>query len=72
MFTLVSIYNVMIPLVGYLKDHREWIAMWFFAFVLSLVMIWPDWFLSTQLAVLAFPDDGFFMIGPVSGYMAGL
>jgi len=72
MFTLVAIYNVMIPLVGFLRDHREWITMWFFAFVLSIFMIWPDWFLSTQLGVLVFPDDGFFMIGPVSGYMAGL
>ncbi|UCH05067.1 MAG: hypothetical protein JSW05_02605 [Candidatus Thorarchaeota archaeon] len=72
MFTLVVIYNVMIPVVGYLRNYREWITMWFFAFLLSIFMIWPDWFLSAQLGVLVFPDDGFLMIGPVSGYMAGL
>jgi hypothetical protein len=72
MFTLVAVYNVMIPIAGYLRSHREWIVMWFFAFMLSLFMIWPDWFLSAQLDVLVFPDDGFFMIGPVSAYMAGL
>ncbi len=72
MFTLVAIYNAMIPLVSHLRKHREWITMWFYSFTLSIFMVWPDWFLSTQLGVLVFPDDGFFMIGPVSGYMLGL
>ena len=72
MFILVVSYNVIIPVVGYLRNHMEWIAMWFFAFMLSIFMIWPDWFLSSQLGVLVFPNDGFFMIGQVSGYMAGL
>jgi hypothetical protein len=40
--------------------------------VLSILQIFPDWFLAAQLETIVFPDDGFFMIGPVSGYMAGL
>jgi len=41
-------------------------------FLISLFQIWPDWFLSAQLNILVFPDDGLFKIGTVSGYMAGL
>jgi NADH:ubiquinone oxidoreductase subunit 2 (subunit N) len=37
-----------------------------------LFQIFPDWFLSAQLNVLVFPEDGLFKIGSVSGYMIGL
>ena len=43
-----------------------------FAFILSMFQVFPDWFLSAQLDILVFPDDGCFKIGTVSGYMAGL
>jgi hypothetical protein len=35
-------------------------------------MIFPDWYLSAQLNIVVFPDDGFLKIGTVSIYMAGL
>jgi hypothetical protein len=72
MFTLVAAYNILIPAVGYFRNHRDWLPIWGYAFVLSLFQIFPDWFLVAQLETIVFPDDGFFMIGPVSGYMAGL
>ena len=37
-----------------------------------MFQVFPDWFLSAQLDILVFPDDGCFKIGTVSGYMAGL
>jgi uncharacterized membrane protein len=40
-------------------------------FILSLFQIFPDWFLAAELETIVFPNDGFFMIGPVSAYMAG-
>lgn len=72
LFLLVLSYNVMIPIFGIIKKHSSWVKMWLFAFILSLFQIWPDWFLASQLNVLIFPPDGFFKIGPVSLYMAGL
>lgn len=72
LFVLVAAYNVFIPAVGFLRNHRDWLLPWGYAFVLSLFQVFPDWFLATQLETIIFPDDGFFMIGPVSGYMAGL
>jgi hypothetical protein len=45
---------------------------WKFLLPLSILMVFPDWFLSDVLGVLVFPEDGFPKIGTVSGYMAGL
>jgi hypothetical protein len=45
---------------------------WKFLIPLSLLLVFPDWFLSSVLGVLVFPEDGLFKIGTVSGYMAGL
>ncbi|MCK4483962.1 MAG: hypothetical protein KAU89_04000, partial [Candidatus Thorarchaeota archaeon] len=72
MLVVVIAYNVMIPLVALQRGHTEWIRIWLFVFALSILQIWPDWFLSAELGVLAFPDDGFFMIGTVPVYMAGI
>jgi hypothetical protein len=69
---LVVVYNVMVPVYGYVRKYSEWINIWLFAFLLSLFQIWPDWFLSAELGILVFPDDGFIKIGTVSLYMAGL
>ena len=72
MLVVVIAYNVMIQLVALQRGHTEWIRIWLFAFALSILQIWPDWYLSAELGVLAFPDDGFLMIGTVPAYMAGL
>jgi len=72
LFILVISYNLLIPLVGLFRKYSEWVKLWVFVFLISLFQIWPDWFLSAQLNILVFPEDGLFKIGTVSGYMAGL
>ena len=72
LFILVAGYNLLIPLVGLFRKYSEWVKLWVFVFLISLFQIWPDWFLSAQLNILVFPEDGLFKIGTVSGYMAGL
>ncbi|MFX0020826.1 MAG: DUF6989 domain-containing protein [Candidatus Hermodarchaeota archaeon] len=72
LFILVVIYNIIIPIYGYLRKYSEWLNIWLFALLLSLFQIWPDWFLSAELGILVFPEDGFIKIGTVSLYMAGL
>jgi len=69
LFILVIVYNIIIPLVGLWRKYTDWLNIWLFAFILSMLQIWPDWFLSAQLEVLVFPEDGLFKIGTVSGYM---
>jgi hypothetical protein len=69
---LVVIYNIMVPVYGYIRKHPGWINIWLFVFILSLLQILPDLFLSAELGILVFPEDGFIKIGTVSLYMAGL
>ncbi len=69
---LVVIYNVAVPVTAKLRGHDLWINIWLFALILSVFQVFPDWFLSLQLGILVFPEDGFLKIGTVSGYMAGL
>jgi hypothetical protein len=72
LFFLVIIYNLSLPILGVLKKHRDLTDLWLFAFILSIFQIWPDYFLSSRLEILFFPEDGLFKFGSVSGYMAGL
>jgi len=58
--------------LGLRRGYEDWVNLWLFAMILSLFQIFPDWFLSAQLGILIFPEDGLFKIGTVSGYMAGL
>ena len=72
LFFLILSYNLIIPVVGLTRKYTEWNKLWIFVFFISLFQIFPDWFLSAQLNILVFPEDGLFKIGTVSGYMAGL
>jgi hypothetical protein len=72
MLLLVIFYNTLIPFVALIQNLREWISIWGFSLFLSIFQIWPDWYLSAELGILVFPDDGFPMIGTVPIYMAGL
>ncbi|MHA2298015.1 MAG: DUF6989 domain-containing protein [Candidatus Hodarchaeales archaeon] len=72
LFILVVAYNLMIPLVSFARGHEDWLSIWSYVIVLSILQVFPDWYLSAQLDVLVFPNDGFPKIGTVSGYMAGL
>ncbi|TFG25765.1 MAG: hypothetical protein EU533_00755 [Promethearchaeota archaeon] len=72
LFILVIIYNLLIPVISLYRKHQEWIKIWSFSFLISIFQIFPDWFLSAELNILVFPEDGLFKIGTVSGYMIGL
>jgi hypothetical protein len=72
MMALVIIYNLIMPLWGMFRRDPEWLNLWLFSFILSPLMIFPDWFLSKYLGILVFPADGLFKIGTVSGYMLGI
>lgn len=69
---LVALYNIGMPAWGMWRKDAKWTDLWIFTFILSLFQVFPDWFLSAQLHILVFPEDGCFKIGTVSGYMAGL
>jgi len=66
---LTLLYNLGLPLAARQLGHREWLLPWLFSFCVSLFQVFPDWFLSAALDILAFPEDGLFKIGTVSGYM---
>jgi hypothetical protein len=69
---LVIIYNLLIVIVGLWRNYKEWLSIWIFALIISIFQVFPDWILSAELNILAFPEDGLFKIGTVSGYMLGL
>ncbi|TGK56938.1 hypothetical protein EHQ27_11210 [Leptospira wolffii] len=72
MFFLVLVYNLSLPIVAQIWKHDRWMDIFLFVFPVSVLQVFPDWFLSRVLGVLVFPDDGFFKIGTVSAYMVGL
>jgi len=72
LFILVVIYNVLVGIVGFWQKYELWIDIWLYVLILSIFQLFPDWFLSAELGILVFPDDGFIKIGTVSLYMAGL
>lgn len=72
LFILVVVYNLVLMFVGWLRKDDEWLQLWIFSAILSVFQVFPDWFLSAQLDILVFPEDGLFKIGTVSGYMMGL
>lgn len=70
---LVIIYNGLVILEFYSKGYEDWKNIWIFSFMLSLLMVFPDWYLAETLGALQFPDDGFPMIGDsIPLYMSGL
>ena len=69
---LIILYNVMVPVTALLRGHAEWFKLWIFLVPLSILQIFPDWFLSVELGVLVFPDTGSPYIGDVPIYMGGL
>ncbi|MEQ9366865.1 MAG: hypothetical protein RIF32_21675 [Leptospirales bacterium] len=69
MFLLLVVYNIAVPVLGRRLGHERWVDLWLFVFPLSLLQIFPDWFMSAVLGSLIFPDTGFPYIGTVGAYM---
>ena len=72
LLALVVGYNVALPLVGWLRGHPEWVAMWAFLVPLSLFQVVPDAFLASVLGSLDFPDTGGPRLAGVPLAMAGM
>ncbi|MGY5859816.1 MAG: hypothetical protein RTU63_10640 [Candidatus Thorarchaeota archaeon] len=73
MLVLVIIYNALIVIEFNLKGHEEWKSIWLFSFILSLLMVFPDWYLADTLGALVFPVGGLpYIGGSIPLYMAGL
>lgn len=62
---LALAYNVLIPWLGAVRGHRDWVELWAFLLPLSMLQVFPDWVLAQILGVLVFPDLGLPRIGPV-------
>jgi len=69
---LVVIYNIALPIFTYLSGYPQVLNLWVFLAPLSLLMIFPDWFLAAKLNILVFPKTGSPFIGPVPLFMAGM
>ena len=73
MLVIVIIYNALIVIEFNVKGHEEWKSIWLFSIILSLFMVFPDWYLAETLGALVFPIGGLPMIGgSIPLYMAGL
>jgi hypothetical protein len=71
-FLLALGYNLAYGVWVHLKRQTVLFDLWLFLLPLSIFQVFPDWFLSAQLHILVFPEDGFYKIGTVSAYMAFL
>lgn len=71
-FNLTILYHLTFSIFTYTFRLFTPFQIWKFLLPLSILMVFPDWFLSAVLKILVFPEDGFYKIGTVSGYMAGL
>lgn len=69
---LVAFFHVGLAWVLWQQKQEEDFQLWLFLLFLSIFQVLPDWFLSAKLQSLYFFPDGFYKIGTVSAYMAGL
>jgi hypothetical protein len=73
MLVVVFLYNALIVVEIFYKSYDEWKSIWLFSFILSLFMVFPDWYLADTLGALIFPTGSLPMIGgSIPLYMAGL
>ena len=73
MLIIVILYNALIIVEFNLKRHEDWKSIWLFSFILSLFMVFPDWYLADTLGALVFPPGGLpYIGGSIPLYMAGL
>ena len=66
---LVVSWYIGILTVAILRNHKEWLGLLRFLFILCICFIFPDGFLATGLKTIHFPDYGVGKIYPVSIFM---
>ncbi|TFG12396.1 hypothetical protein EU537_09540 [Candidatus Thorarchaeota archaeon] len=72
MLVIVISYNILLPLWSLIDRQSVWLDIWMFVMPLSILQIFPDWFLTEVLNSISFETDPYTMIGEVPAYMAGL
>lgn len=66
-------YNLLLPAVGFVRRHPEWLSLWSFLLPLCAAQLLPDLALARVAGVLVFPDLGQPRAGgEVPLYMAGM
>lgn len=71
-FILLVAYPVGLLALAHRREHHLWKQDLALLVPLSALQVFPDWFLSSVLGVLVFPDATFPKIGTVTAYMAGM
>jgi hypothetical protein len=71
-FMAVVGYHIILPLFARQVKYTGWLQLWQFLLILSILQVFPDWYLSNILGVLRFPDTGSPAIGGVPLFMAGM
>ncbi len=70
---LALAYNMLLPLVGHWRGHRDWVALWAFLLPMSATLPLADWMLVVRMQTLVFPDHGIWRIGgAVPLYFTGM
>ncbi len=69
---IVIAYNLLIPFFARRVGYKGWFELWSFSLPLSMLQIFPDWWLSQGLGILVFPNTGVPFIGTVPIFMAGM
>jgi len=70
---LAALYNVLLPVIGIWRGHRQWFPLWAFLMPLSAALPMADWMLVERMGTLEFPDHGVPRIGGlVPIYFVGL
>lgn len=69
---LVVTYHVALLLTARRPPAQGWTTAWLVLAPLSVLMVLPDWFLSSVLGSLAFADTGAPFVGTVPVFMAGM
>lgn len=66
-------YTVLLPVVGLVRGHAEWLWLWLFLLPLGIAQLFPDWALAEIGRTLTFPDLGARRLGGIVPlYLAGL
>ena len=66
-------YNLLVPALGFVRRHAEWLSLWSFLLPVSAAQVLPDLALVKIGNVLTFPDTSVYRIGgEVPVYFMGL
>lgn len=65
LMVLAAGYNLLLPALGFVRGHRNWVGLWAFLVPVSLALPCADWMLVERMQTLQFPDHGAPRLGGV-------